>query len=190
MRKLIEEIHNCDICVKHLPFPPKPIVQLSENASVLIIGQAPGMKVQQSGIAWDDHSGKRLRKWLGVSDATFYNADKIALVPMGFCYPGKGKTGDLPPRKECVPAWHDKVLNEMPNIDLTILIGLYAQKYYLKSSIKSNLTETVRAYSEYNNVFPLPHPSPRNGIWLKKHDWFEKEVVPKLQTKIKSLNLN
>lgn len=190
MKALINDIHNCQICSDKLPFPPKPIVQLSESAKVLIIGQAPGMKVQQSGIPWDDQSGKRLRKWLGVSDETFYNADKIALLPMGFCYPGKGKSGDLPPTKECAPFWHKNVLNQMPNIELTILIGLYAQNYYLKASIKNNLTETVRAHQEYEGVIPLPHPSPRNGIWLRKNCWFEEQVIPSLQTTIKSFNLD
>ena len=190
MKRLINEIQNCQICIKELPFPPRPIVQLSENAKVLIIGQAPGMKVQQSGIAWDDQSGKRLRKWLGVSDRTFYDAEKIGLLPMGFCYPGKGKTGDLPPRPECAPAWHDAILKQMPNVELTILIGMYAQKHYLKSKIKKNLTETVSAFEEYDGIFPLPHPSPRNGIWLRKNDWFEKEVIPRLQSKISSFNFD
>lgn len=188
MQDLVSDINNCTICSEFLPFPPKPIVQLSKEARVVIIGQAPGMKVQQSGIAWDDLSGRRLRSWLGIGDEIFYDKEKISLVPMGFCYPGKGKSGDLPPRTECAPAWHEKVLAGMLKVEITLLIGLYAQKYYLKKKCKSTLTETVKSFEEYGNVFPLPHPSPRNGIWLRKNEWFEEEVIPQLQEKVKSLN--
>ena len=145
----------------------------STSAKILIIGQAPGSKVHASDIPWDDASGRLLREWMQVDDATFYNAKKIALMPMGFCYPGKGKSGDLPPRPECAPLWHQSLLTLMKNIQLTILIGQYSQRYYLKDKLKTNLTETVRSFKEYlPDYIPFPHPSPRNRIWLKRNDWF------------------
>lgn len=179
--KLFEEIKECRICEANLPLGPNPIYQASPKAKIIIIGQAPGKKVHETSIPWDDPSGKNLRKWLGVSDEVFYG-EQIALMPMGFCYPGKGKSGDLPPRLECAPKWHNQLLAQMPRIELTLLIGQYAQAHYLKDQMKSSLTETVRAYKEYeSNVIPLPHPSPRNRFWLAKNPWFEKEVVSYLQ---------
>ncbi|MBT8185212.1 MAG: uracil-DNA glycosylase family protein [Eudoraea sp.] len=184
MRKLLSEIGKCEVCRSHLPLGPRPIVKAHPDSKIVIIGQAPGTAVHQTGIPWDDPSGRQLRKWLGVSDDTFYDARKIALIPMGFCYPGKGKSGDLAPRKECAPLWHNALLDKMPKLQLTIVIGNYAQKYYLKDSIKKNLTETVRAFHEYGpDFFPLPHPSPRNRFWLTKHQWFEKEVVPEIRSR-------
>lgn len=188
MKKLLEEIGKCEVCKAYLPLGPRPIVAAHPKAKIAIIGQAPGRKVHETGIPWDDPSGRQLRKWLGVSDETFYDTSKIALIPMGFCYPGKGKSGDLPPRKECAPLWHNALLDHMPQLQLTLVIGIYAQKYYLKGNTKKNLTETVRAYRDYNpDYFPLPHPSPRNRFWLSKHLWFEKEVVPKMQSRISEL---
>ena len=181
MKQLLSEIRSCTIC-KDLPLGPRPMVSGHPDASIIIIGQAPGTKVHQSGIPWDDQSGKQLRKWMGVTDDVFYDPSKIAIVPMGFCYPGKGKSGDLPPRKECAPQWHQKLWDKMPNIKLVILIGQYAQKEYLGETIKNNLTETVKAYEEYiPKYFPLPHPSPRNRFWLAKNPWFETDVLPKLK---------
>ncbi|MFD2891478.1 uracil-DNA glycosylase family protein [Flavobacterium chuncheonense] len=188
MQSLHHEILQCTHCSEHLPLGPNPVVQISRTAKILIIGQAPGVKVHQTGIPWNDASGKQLRHWLQLSEEIFYDATKIAIVPMGFCYPGKGNSGDLPPRKECAPLWHDKIISEMPDLKLTLLIGQYAQKYYLKTSVKSNLTETVAHFEAYlPDFFVLPHPSPRNRFWMQQHQWFETKVVPVLQSKVKSI---
>jgi len=184
--QLTREISNCTICSEHLPLGPRPVVSIHPQSKILIIGQAPGTKVHASGIPWDDHSGKNLRSWLGVDSTAFYDATKFAIVPMGFCYPGKGKSGDLPPRPECAAQWHQPVLNMMPEIKLTLLIGLYAQKYYLGKSCERNLTETVKAFDNYMPQYlPLPHPSPRNNIWQKKNQWFQRDLIPQLQSIIK-----
>lgn len=188
MQTLLKDIRACEICKEHLPLGPRPIVTAHPDAKIVIIGQAPGTKVHKTGIPWDDPSGKQLRKWLNVSDEVFYDESKIALVPMGFCYPGKGKSGDLPPRPECAPQWHEILLSKMPNLKLVILIGTYAQKEYLKGNTKKTLTETVKNYNEYLPGFlPLPHPSPRNRFWLMKNPWFEKEIVAELQKQIRQL---
>ncbi len=188
MDKLLQEIRACSICQAYLPNLPKPIIRASEQSKILIIGQAPGQKVQNSGIPWDDLSGKELRRWLGVSLKQFYDSNLFAIMPMGMCFPGMGKSGDLPPRKECAPAWHSKVLEKMPNIQLTLLIGLYAQNYYLKHNISKTLTETVQNFHLYLPKFiPLPHPSPRNKIWMKKNNWFEMNVVPFLNFTVNQL---
>lgn len=185
---LVNAIRSCQICAQHLAHDPRPIVQLGDKASVMIAGQAPGRKVQESGIPFDDPSGERLRSWMGVSAETFYNADKIAILPMGFCYPGHGRSGDLPPRQECAPEWRQQVLDAMPNIQLTLVIGAYAMEWHLEGSQKRNLTETVRAWALYApHMLPLPHPSPRNNIWLRRNPWFEQEVLPVLRSKVNSL---
>lgn len=182
MDQLLAHIKACTLCKEVLPFAPKPVLQASAASKILIIGQAPGLKVQQSGVPWDDASGDELRRWLGVDKQTFYNPEVFALMPMGFCYPGKGTSGDLPPRPECAPAWHHKLLSAMPNIQLTLLIGQYAQNHYLGDKTMPNLTETVKAYLNYApNFLPLVHPSPRNRIWQKKNPWFEEKVVPYLK---------
>lgn len=188
MKQLLTEIRACEICKKHLPLGPRPIVNGHRDSKIIIIGQAPGTKVHASGIPWDDASGKELRKWLGISSEVFYDETKIAIVPMGFCYPGKGKSGDLPPRPECAPQWHDPLLAKMPNIELVLLIGMYAQKHYLKRTAKKTLTETVENYQEYlPKYLPLPHPSPRNRFWLTKNPWFGEDVIPQLQRKVQKL---
>ena len=182
MDKLLLEVRGCIVCKSFIPLSPKPIIQASPYSKILIIGQAPGLKVQNSGIPWDDESGNELRRWLNVSKEQFYNPDIFGLIPMGFCYPGKGASGDLPPRPECAPLWHKKIIDRMKDIRLTILIGQYAQKYYLGNSFNVSLTENVRNYKQYLPQFlPLVHPSPRNKIWQKRNLWFEEEIIPALQ---------
>ncbi|OIQ40285.1 MAG: IclR family transcriptional regulator [Bacteroidetes bacterium MedPE-SWsnd-G1] len=188
MENLLQEIRQCTICGEHLALGPRPVVSGSRNSKIIIIGQAPGTKVHKSGIPWDDASGRQLRKWLNVTEDEFYSQNLFAIVPMGFCYPGKGKSGDLPPRKECAPQWHDSLLDKMPNAELILLIGMYAQNYYLKGKAKRTLTETVDNYPEYfPKYFVLPHPSPRNRFWLTKNPWFEQTVIPELQNRVKNL---
>ena len=179
---LMTEVRDCRHCAAHLPLGPRPVVQIHPAARILIIGQAPGTRVHNSGVPWDDPSGNRLRAWLGMNKADFYNEHTLAILPMGFCYPGKGTSGDLPPRPECAPLWHDRLLATMPHIALTLLIGQYAQARYLGSERRKNLTETVRAWPEFlPDRMPLPHPSPRNARWLAKNPWFDLQVVPALQ---------
>jgi len=180
MKNLLDEIRKCKNC--DLPHMHRPIVQASSHSSILLIGQAPGRKVHETGVPWNDASGKNLRKWLGVSEEQFYDPRCFALVPMGFCYPGHNAQGDLPPRPECAPLWHKLLLEKMPKIKLTILLGKFAQHYYLQAKTKKTLTETVRNYETFlPEYLPLPHPSPRNSIWLKKNPWFEAEVLPLLR---------
>ncbi|WP_424964284.1 uracil-DNA glycosylase family protein [Ekhidna sp.] len=188
MKDLLNEIGSCTVCSSFFVHSPRPVVNASKSAKLLIIGQAPGRRVHESGIPWDDASGKNLRNWLGLSDGVFYDEKRVALVPMGFCYPGSGKSGDLPPRPECAPLWHERLLQACESVQLTLLIGQYAQKYYLKSNAKSNLTETVKSYTEYlPHYFPLPHPSPRNRIWMKKNPWFESNMMPELQRRVRKI---
>lgn len=188
MDQLLNEIRKCTVCEKFLPFAPRPVIQASVNSRILIIGQAPGTKVNLSGIPWDDQSGNELRRWLGINKEQFYNSDLLALMPMGFCYPGKGTSGDLPPRTECAPLWHARVLSEMKNIQLTILIGQYAQKYYLGENNKPTITENVQDFKQFlPQYLPLVHPSPRNKIWQKKNPWFETGLVPELQGIVKGI---
>lgn len=188
MEILISKIKSCSICEANLPLGPRPVFIADSSAKILIVGQAPGTKVHASGIPWDDQSGKELRRWLGVDPVEFYNPKVFAIVPMGFCYPGKGKGGDLPPRPECAPHWHQLLLAQMPQIQLTLLIGKYSQDYYLGKSKMKNLTETIAAFEEYlPNFFPLVHPSPRNKIWHKKNPWFERAVVPVLREKVQAI---
>ncbi len=183
MEQLLSTIRKCTECQSYLPHGVRPILSASSQSKFIIIGQAPGSIVHRTGIPWDDKSGERLRSWLGVDKETFYDPKVFALLPMGFCYPGTGKSGDLPPRKECAPLWHDRVLEVIDQPSLVILIGAYAQKYYLGENRKSTLTETVNHYESYlPKFFPLPHPSPRNNIWLKKNQWFEKDVLPDLRS--------
>lgn len=185
MNKLLADIAECTVCSASLPLGPRPVVAASSTSKILVIGQAPGTKVHASGIPWDDASGNRLREWMDIDKELFYDSSKVAIVPMGFCYPGRGKSGDLPPRPECAPLWHELLLNSMPEIELTLLIGTYAQQYYLKERAYKTLTETVQNFNEFlPQYFPLPHPSPRNNIWLKKNSWFENDLLPEFKDKI------
>ncbi|GJM12649.1 MAG: IclR family transcriptional regulator [Pseudohongiella sp.] len=182
---LLKKILKCEVCKGQIP-EPNPIVRASKTAKILIIGQAPGRKVHESKIPWDDPSGRRLREWMGISEKDFYDESLVALLPMGFCYPGKGKSGDLPPRPECAPKWHSDLLSGMPNIEYTILIGQYAQNYYLKDNFKT-LTERIQNWQKFTpEYYVLPHPSPRNQLWLTRNPWFEEQVLPHLKAKIGS----
>lgn len=166
----------------------RPVCTFSRTSKIVIIGQAPGTKVHASGIPWNDKSGENLRTWMSIDNKSFYDESQIAIVPMGFCYPGKGKSGDLPPRKECAPLWHKAILDTMSDVKLILLIGKYAQDYYLQKTVQKNLTETVRHFDDYlPRYFALPHPSPRNNIWMKKNEWFELEVLPTLKMKVKEV---
>jgi uracil-DNA glycosylase len=179
--QLRESVRQCRICEASLPFGPRPVVQIDGQAKILIAGQAPGRRVHDSGIPFDDPSGDRLREWMGISADTFYDPRRIAILPMGFCYPGTGKSGDLPLRTECAPQWRQQLLDAMPEIRLTLVIGQYAQRWHLPDT-RRNLTETVRAWKGYGpGVIPLPHPSPRNNIWLKKNPWFSELLLPALK---------
>ncbi len=184
---IIKEAKNCTICAEHLPLGPRPVFQTSPTAKILIAAQAPGVRVHESGKPFTDPSGDRLRSWMGIDEDIFYDKTKIAILPMGFCYPGTGKTGDLPPRKECTPAWRSGMLATMPEIKLTLVIGQYAHAWHLKGNQKKNLTETVKNWREYSSdgVIPLPHPSPRNNIWLKKNPWFESDLLPVIKNAVK-----
>lgn len=185
---LLTEVRACRACEQHLPLGPRPIVRAGADARILIVGHAPGARVHASGIPWDDASGDRLRKWLEVDVASFHNESQFAIVPMGFCYPGRGNGGDNPPRRECSQLWLDSLLERLPQIQLTLLIGQYAQRHFLGSRRKSSLTETVRAWQDYAPTFiPLPHPSPRNQPWFQRHPWFENEVLPMLRGRVDSL---
>lgn len=182
---LLMEIRACRLCEAHLPLGPKPVLRASTTARVLIVGQAPGRRVHETGIPWNDPSGDRLRTWLGMTREQFYDERHIAIVPTGFCYPGSGPRGDAPPRPECAPLWHARLKALMPHIRLTLLIGQYAQAHYLQTRRKKSLRETVQAYHEYlPQYLPLPHPSPRNQLWLKQNPWFEAEVVPILKARV------
>ncbi|QDS93938.1 Uracil DNA glycosylase superfamily protein [Roseimaritima multifibrata] len=179
---LLKNIRQCRECGPHLALGTRPVVQAASEAKILIIGQAPGRRVHLSGIPWDDASGGRLRDWMGIQRDSFYDPAAVAIMPMGFCYPGSGKSGDLPPRRECARLWHQALLEQLTAIKLTLLIGAYAQAYYLPKESGSTLTENVKNWRSFApTVFPLPHPSPRNNGWLKQNPWFANDVLPMLQ---------
>jgi uracil-DNA glycosylase len=178
---LLREVRACTIC-KDLPLGPNPIVQASSTARILIAGQAPGRITHHKNRPFDDPSGNNLRKWMGIDRDTFYDASKLAIIPMGFCYPGTGKGGDLPPRPECAPAWRKQLLAALPNMRLTLVIGQYAHAWHLPHDAHLSLTDRVRNWNNYApSIIPLPHPSPRNGAWLKNNPWFSSEVLPHVQ---------
>gem|GEM_PF-40142 len=184
LTSLLASVRACTICADELPSGPRPIVQADEAAPILIVGQAPGRKVHESGIPFDDASGDRLRQWMGIERSTFYDPRCVAILPMGFCFPGTGPSGDLPPRPECAPTWREKLLARLTNVQLTLVIGHYAQQYHLSPPGRS-VTDAVAAWrDEWPTSVALPHPSPRNNIWLARNPWFEAELVPALQRRV------
>ncbi len=184
LASLLGEVRACALCADHLPLGPRPVVQVSRSARILIAGQAPGKRVHQTGVPFDDASGDRLRMWLGLSRGMFYDAERIAILPMGFCFPGTGKSGDLPPRPECAPAWRATLLSRLKNIKLTLVIGQYALAYHLPDEA-ATVTEAVQSWRKnWPQTVPLPHPSPRNNPWLKRNPWFETELVPLLRSRV------
>jgi len=188
LNSILREVRNCKLCEAHLPLGANPVLSINSQSKILIIGQAPGTKVHATGIPWNDPSGNELRRWLDVDSNTFYDPEIFGIMPMGFCYPGRGRGGDLPPRKECAPTWHSMLSSQMPNLKLILLIGAFAQSYYLGERRKNNLTETVKNFKEYlPNYFPLVHPSPRNRLWMRKNPWFETEVLPELRDRVLAL---
>jgi uracil-DNA glycosylase len=185
--RLLAEVRACRKCEAQLPNEPRPVLRAWPTARVLIVGQAPGRRVHESGIPWNDPSGDLLREWLKIGRDEFYDERRIAIIPAGLCYPGTGESGDLPPRPECAPHWHPRLRAFLPHIRLTLLIGSYAQAYYLGSRRKRTLAETVRARDEFlPEFFPLPHPSPRNRLWMRKNAWFEREALPQLRRSFKA----
>jgi uracil-DNA glycosylase len=189
LNRLLDEIAGCRICTGHLPLGPRPVLRAAASARVLIVGQAPGTRVHETGVPWNDKSGERLRQWLGVDDETFYDAGRIAIMPMGLCYPGPDAGGaDAPPRPECAPVWHERVLAELPDLALTLLVGHHAQARYLGRAREKTMTETVRNRRRYAPAYlPTPHPSWRTTSWLKKNPWFETDVIPKIRRRLVSL---
>ena len=182
LEELRARIAACTHCAEQLPLGPRPVLQLSGSAGIVIVSQAPGRRVHESGVPFDDPSGDRLRGWLGLDREGFYDASRIAIVPAGFCYPGSGSSGDLPPRPECAPKWHDEVFAQLPRERLTLLVGAYAQRLVLGERYRGSVTGTVEAWRELVPAYlPMPHPSPRNQRWFKEHGWFEAELVPRLR---------
>ncbi len=185
---LLAAVRNCRACEQHLPLGARPVLRAHAAARILIVGQAPGLRVHTTGIPWDDASGQRLREWMGVNRDTFYDETRIAIIPMGYCYPGRGEDGDMAPRRECAELWLDRLLAKLPRIELTLLIGQYAQRHFLRNHRKRSLAETTRNWQDYSPQYiPLPHPSPRNQPWFKRHPWFAQQLLPVLQARIETL---
>lgn len=188
LEALLAAVRGCRACEAHLPLGPRPVLQANASARLLVVGQAPGRRVHESGVPWDDASGERLRAWMGIDRCTFYDAAQVAIIPIAYCYPGRGADGDLPPRHECSDLWLSHLLAKLPRIQSTLLIGGYAQHRFLGAQRKPSLTETTRAWREYAPRFvPLPHPSPRNQPWFKRHSWFERDVLPALRARVQRL---
>lgn len=187
--RVVREARACRVCEAVLPLGPRPVLRAAESARLLIVGQAPGTKVHETGIPWNDPSGDRLRHWLALDRETFYDERRIAIAPMGFCYPGRDpRGGDLPPRPECAPLWHPRLVRALPELELILLVGSYAQAYYLGRARKRTMTETVRAFRDHLPLYlPLPHPSWRNTAWLNKNPWFEVELLPELRRRVHAL---
>ncbi|MEM8499431.1 MAG: uracil-DNA glycosylase family protein [Pseudomonadota bacterium] len=185
-KKLLTDIRQCTICKPALEHGVRPVLQFHPSAKILIAGQAPGRKVHDTGVPFDDASGKRLREWLGIDEAVFYDERKVAILPMGFCYPGTGKSGDLPPRKECAEAWRTSLMQRFDHLHLTLVIGHYAMAWHMPSA-KGSLTDIVADWQRHlPELLPLPHPSPRNNIWLKKNAWFVEKTIPALQSQVRA----
>lgn len=185
--ELVAQVRQCRICEAHLPLEPRPVIQISRLAPILVVGQAPGRRVHETGLPFNDPSGDRLRNWMGIDRETFYDEKLLAILPMGFCYPGTGKSGDLPPRPECAPAWRNLLLERLENVRLTLLIGQYAHAWHLPGP-KQSVTERVRQWRKlWPAMLPLPHPSPRNNLWLRRNPWFEQEVIPELRARVREL---
>ncbi len=185
LSQLLLDIRACRVCEPELPLGARPVLIADARARILVAGQAPGTRVHATGIPWNDASGQRLREWLGLEPEVFYDPARLAIVPMGFCYPGTGKSGDLPPRAECWKLWHDRIFALLPRLELRIVIGRYAQAYHLAGRTRGSLTETVAAWREFAPaLYPLPHPSPRNQMWLKRNPWFTEELLPDLRATV------
>jgi uracil-DNA glycosylase len=182
---LLAAVRECRACEQHLPLGPRPVLNAAATSRILVVGQAPGLRVHTTGIPWDDASGERLRGWMGVDSDVFYDESRIAIIPMGFCYPGRGNDGDSPPRRECAELWLDQILSRLPRIESALLIGQYAQRHFLGNRRKASLTEAWREY--FPRHIPLPHPSPRNQPWFKRHAWFERELRPVLRSKVQHI---
>jgi uracil-DNA glycosylase len=185
---LLESVRACRACEAHLPLGPRPVLQAGATARILIVGQAPGARVHASGVPWDDRSGERLRDWMGIDAGTFYDRARVSIVPMGYCYPGRGASGDLPPRRECARLWLARLLAQMPRIELTLLVGRYAQAHFLRGAGRTSVTSTMRNWRAHApRVIPLPHPSPRNIAWFKANPWFDDELLPVLRRGVRKL---
>ena len=185
LKSLLVAVRACRVCEAHLPLGPRPVLQAAASARILVVGQAPGTRVHQTGVPWDDPSGRRLRDWMGVETEVFYDASRIAIIPMGYCYPGRGNGGDLPPRRECAELWLDQLLAMLPKIELTLLIGQYAQRHFLGKRRKATLADTIRSWADYSPAYiPLPHPSPRNTPWFQRNPGFERQLLPELRRRI------
>ncbi|MGE5668687.1 MAG: uracil-DNA glycosylase family protein [Betaproteobacteria bacterium] len=188
LESLLAAVRGCRACEAHLPLAPRPVLQAAATSRILVVGQAPGLRVHTTGIPWDDASGERLREWMGVTKETFYDESRIAIIPVGYCYPGRGKGGDLPPRRECAELWLAQLLSKLTHIELTLLVGLHAQRRFLGGRRKSSLAQTVDAWRQYAPQYiPLPHPSPRNTPWLQRHSGFERQLLPELRLRIGAL---
>ena len=188
LEALLTAVRACRACEAHLPLGPRPVVRAAASARILIVGQAPGLRVHTTGLPWDDSSGARLRGWMDVTKDAFYDESRIAIIPMGYCYPGRGNNGDLPPRPECARLWLAQLLANLPRIELTLLVGLYAQRHFLGARRKRSLAATIRAWREYSPTYlPLPHPSPRNTPWLQRNSWFERQLLPELRSRSEAI---